>query len=146
VAALLRRAGETALASDARVTDAATRSRNINFLYAELARIVATRTTTEWVEALKDADIPMTPVRSPEELLEDPHLAALDFFHRSTHPSEGELRTIGIPVTFSRTPGAFARYLRSSASTRRRSSMSKSRYFVRAEEVPATTPPTTSAR
>ena len=99
-------AGETALASDARVTDAATRSRNINFLYAELARIVATRTTTEWVEALKDADIPMTPVRSPEELLEDPHLAALDFFHRSTHPSEGELRTIGIPVTFSRTPGS----------------------------------------
>jgi len=47
----------------------------------------------------------MTPVRNPEELLDDPHLAALDFFHRTTHPSEGEIRTIGIPVTFSRTPG-----------------------------------------
>jgi crotonobetainyl-CoA:carnitine CoA-transferase CaiB-like acyl-CoA transferase len=98
-------AGEDALAADARVTDAATRSKNINFLYAELARIVAKRTTAEWVEALKDADIPMTPVRNPEELLDDPHLAALDFFHRTTHPSEGEIRTIGIPVTFSRTPG-----------------------------------------
>ena len=99
-------AGETALAADARVVDPATRSRNIDFLYAELARIVATRTTAEWVALLKDADIPMTPVRTPDELLEDPHLAALDFFHRATHPSEGEVRTIGIPVTFSRTPGS----------------------------------------
>ena len=98
-------AGEDALARDARVTDPATRSRNINFLYAELARIVATRTTAEWVEALKDADIPMTPVRTPEDLLDDPHLAAVGFFRQVTHPSEGEVRTIGIPVTFSRTPG-----------------------------------------
>jgi crotonobetainyl-CoA:carnitine CoA-transferase CaiB-like acyl-CoA transferase len=99
-------AGEAALASDARVTDPSTRSRNINFLYAELARIVATRTTGEWVALLKDADIPMTPVREPEDLLEDPHLAALDFFHRTSHPTEGDVRTIGIPVTFSRTPGS----------------------------------------
>ena len=99
-------AGENALAADPRVNDPATRSRNINFLYAELARIVALRTTAEWVELLKDADIPMTPVREPKDLLEDPHLGALDFFHRATHPTEGELRTIGIPVTFSRTPGS----------------------------------------
>jgi len=88
------------------VTDPSTRSRSINFLYAELARIVATRTTGEWVALLKDADIPMTPVREPEDLLDDPHLAALDFFHRASHPTEGEVRTIGIPVTFSRTPGS----------------------------------------
>jgi len=99
-------AGEKALATDPRVSDASTRSKNINFLYAELARIVATRTTAEWTEILKDADIPMTPVRTPQDLLEDPHLNALDFFHRATHPSEGEVRVIGIPVTFSRTPGS----------------------------------------
>jgi crotonobetainyl-CoA:carnitine CoA-transferase CaiB-like acyl-CoA transferase len=99
-------AGEDTLAADARVSDAATRSRNINFLYAELARIVATKATAEWVELLKDADLPMTPVRTPEELLDDPHLAAIDFFHEARHPSEGEIRTIGIPVTFSRTPGS----------------------------------------
>jgi crotonobetainyl-CoA:carnitine CoA-transferase CaiB-like acyl-CoA transferase len=99
-------AGEKALAADPRVSDAATRSRNINFLYSELARIVATRTTAEWVDILKDADIPMTPVREPKELLEDRHLAAVEFFKPATHPSEGEIRTIGIPVTFSRTPGS----------------------------------------
>jgi crotonobetainyl-CoA:carnitine CoA-transferase CaiB-like acyl-CoA transferase len=102
-------AGETALAADPRVADAALRSRNINMLYAELARIVATRTTAEWVQLLKEADIPMTPVRSPEELLTDPHLSAIGFFPTSRHPSEGEVRSVGIPVTFSRTPGSIRR-------------------------------------
>ena len=102
-------AGEDALAADPRVTDASQRSQNINALYAELARIVATRTTAEWVALLKDADIPMTPVRTPDELLKDPHLAALEFFREVEHPTEGRMRTIGIPVTFSRTPGAVRR-------------------------------------
>jgi crotonobetainyl-CoA:carnitine CoA-transferase CaiB-like acyl-CoA transferase len=102
-------AGESALAADPRVADPATRSKNIDMLYAELARIVGGRTTAEWVELLKDADIPMTPVRTPDDLLRDPHLAAIDFFHHVSHASEGEMRTIGIPVTFSRTPGAVRR-------------------------------------
>ena len=63
---------------------------------------MARKTTAEWVDLLKEADIPMTPVRTPDDVLKDPHLAALDFFHRDAHPSEGEVRTIGIPVTFSR--------------------------------------------
>ena len=99
-------AGETALAADPRVTDPSQRSQNINMLYAELARIVATQTTAQWVALLKDADIPMTPVRTPDELLSDPHLAAVDFFREVDHPSEGRIRTLGIPVTFSRTPGS----------------------------------------
>ncbi len=102
-------AGETALADDARVTDPAMRSRNINFLYAELARIVAGKTTAQWVALLKEADIPMSPVRTPDDLLRDPHLSAVDFFSRVSHPSEGEIRTLGIPVTFSRTPGSVRR-------------------------------------
>jgi len=51
------------------------------------------------------ADIPMTPVNSLEDLLDDEHLRALGFFRLEKHPSEGEVRTIGIPVRFSRTPG-----------------------------------------
>jgi crotonobetainyl-CoA:carnitine CoA-transferase CaiB-like acyl-CoA transferase/uncharacterized RmlC-like cupin family protein len=139
-------AGETALAADPRVCDPATRSRNINALYAELSRIVAGKTTAEWVEVLEDADIPMTPVRSPEDLLTDPHLAAIDFFRKAMHPSEGEIRTIGIPVTFSRTPGSIRRLppqlgehrdeiLREIAPPHPAAAR-RSRYFVRAGEVP----------
>jgi len=64
------------------------------------------KTATEWVALLEEADIPMAAVRTLDDLLKDPHLGALDFFHEVAHPTEGELRTVGIPVTFSRTPGS----------------------------------------
>ena len=99
-------AGRPELASDPRVTNPAVRSRHIGELYGILTEVVAQRTTAEWVELLKGADIPMTPVSTPEDLLHDPHLQKLQFFRRAAHPSEGDIRTIGIPVRFSRTPGA----------------------------------------
>jgi crotonobetainyl-CoA:carnitine CoA-transferase CaiB-like acyl-CoA transferase len=102
-------AGRADMASDPRVTDAAVRSRHIGELYGILSEVVSQRTTAEWLELLKDADIPMTPVSTPEDLLHDPHLEQLGFFRRATHPSEGEVRTMGIPVRFSRTPGTVRR-------------------------------------
>lgn len=102
-------AGKPEMAADPRVTDPALRSRKIDELYGLLADIVAERTTAEWVELLQAADLPMTPVLSPEDLLDDKHLQALGFFQREEHPSEGEVRTIGIPVRFSRTPGDIRR-------------------------------------
>ncbi len=103
-------AGKPELAKDSRVTDQVLRSRNIHELYRILAEIVAERTTAEWVELLGAADLPIAPVLSPEDLLHDEHLLALNFFRRETHPSEGEVRTIGIPVRFSRTPGEIRRH------------------------------------
>jgi crotonobetainyl-CoA:carnitine CoA-transferase CaiB-like acyl-CoA transferase len=102
-------AGRPEMASDPRVTDPALRSRKIDELYGLLAEIVAERTTAEWVELLRAADLPITPVLSPEDLLEDEHLRAIGFFQLEEHPSEGEVRTIGIPVRFSRTPGDIRR-------------------------------------
>jgi crotonobetainyl-CoA:carnitine CoA-transferase CaiB-like acyl-CoA transferase len=102
-------AGRPEMAADPRVTDPALRSRKIGELYNLLAEIVAERTTAEWVERLRAADLPVTPVLSPEELLDDEHLQAIGFFRRDSHPSEGEVRTIGIPVRFSRTPGEVRR-------------------------------------
>ena len=85
------------------------RSRHIGELYGILTEAVSQRTTAEWVDLLKDADIPMTPISTPEDLLHDPHLEKLEFFRREAYPSEGDIRTIGIPVRFSRTPGAVRR-------------------------------------
>jgi crotonobetainyl-CoA:carnitine CoA-transferase CaiB-like acyl-CoA transferase len=92
-------------AADPRFVDPVKRSENINQLYAILADLVAKRTTAEWQALLKEADIPMAPILSPDDLLEDPHLRATGFFAAVEHPTEGKLRSVGIPVTFSRTPG-----------------------------------------
>jgi crotonobetainyl-CoA:carnitine CoA-transferase CaiB-like acyl-CoA transferase len=102
-------AGTPQHAADPRFMDPVKRSENINTLYGILADLVATRTTAEWQALLKDADIPMTPILSPDDLLADPHLEAIGFFAEAQHPTEGEVRTVGIPVTFSRTPGAIRR-------------------------------------
>ncbi len=102
--------GRADLAADPRVTDPPTRGDNINGLYQIVAELMAHRTTSEWIELLKDADIPMTPVLSPENLLDDEHLKETGFFDSCEHPSEGKIRQLGIPVTFSRTPGAVRRY------------------------------------
>ena len=101
--------GRPDLAADRRVVDPPTRSEHINELYRIVAEVVAARTTAEWVDLLEDADIPMTPVLSPEDLLEDQHLMQTGFFERCEHPSEGEIRQLGIPVRLSRTPGAVRR-------------------------------------
>lgn len=102
-------AGRPELAADPRVTQPELRSRHIGELYALVDELVAQRTTAQWLELLKDADIPATPVSTPDDLLRDPHLEQLGFFGRETHPSEGEIRSLGIPVHFSRTPGALRR-------------------------------------
>ena len=98
------------LAADPQVTDPPTRGEHIDGLYQIVADLMAQRTTAAWVELLKDADIPMTPVLSPEDLLDDEHLKQTGFFERYQHPSEGEIRQLGIPVSFSRTPGAVRRH------------------------------------
>ncbi len=44
-----------------------------------------------------------------EDLPNDPHLKAVDFFQKVDHPTEGPLMTTDIPVRYSLTPGAIER-------------------------------------
>ncbi|QQU67589.1 CoA transferase [Pseudomonas fluorescens] len=102
--------GRKDLAADPRFLDMAGRSTHIDELYEYLAQIVAGKTTNEWLDCLRDADIPHCPVNQFADLLKDPHLIASSFFYEYSHPSEGELRGAGIPVGFSRTPGNIRRF------------------------------------
>ena len=103
-------AGQPEMMDDPRVTDPTMRGQHVGALYQMLTKLIAERTTDAWVEQLRAADVPITPVLSPDDLLHDEHLQALNFFAPEQHPSEGEIRTIGIPVHFSRTPGELRRH------------------------------------
>jgi crotonobetainyl-CoA:carnitine CoA-transferase CaiB-like acyl-CoA transferase len=102
-------AGRTDLVTDLRVIEPSRRSEVIGEIYAIVAELVARRSTQDWLALLESADIPFAPVQSPEDLLADPHLSAVKFFQDQTHPSEGTIRTMAIPVRFSRTPGSLRR-------------------------------------
>ena len=55
---------------------------------------------------VKEADVPAIPVNTLEDVLEDEHLKATGFFVEYDHPSEGRVRTTGVPLQFDKTPGS----------------------------------------
>jgi crotonobetainyl-CoA:carnitine CoA-transferase CaiB-like acyl-CoA transferase len=93
-------AGRPELAQDPRIADAETRSRYFSELYALVAECVRGRPTGYWLDRLKSADIPCGPVNPLAGLPEDDHLAAVDFFPLTDHPSEGPIRTVRPPLRF----------------------------------------------
>ncbi|MCG7361278.1 CoA transferase [Roseomonas sp. ACRSG] len=101
--------GHEELARDPRYVSAATRAHHFDELYGDLARIVAGRSTQEWLDLLREADIPHSKVNSLDALFEDPHLKATGFFRHVEHPTEGRLVATAPPVRFSRTPATIRR-------------------------------------
>ncbi|HTZ69557.1 MAG TPA: CoA transferase [Acetobacteraceae bacterium] len=85
----------------------AQRARGIDNVYALVAGTIAGRTTDEWLTLFRALDIPAAPLRSPDELFDNPHLNAVGFFETVETPA-GPVRFPGVPTWFSRTPGRVA--------------------------------------
>ena len=80
------------------VFDRDERARRIEELYALLGSVMPTRSTAEWLTVLGEAGIPAGPVASLDDVFEDPHLAAVGFFERLDHPTEGTVIRPNSPV------------------------------------------------
>lgn len=92
---------------DPRYHSMTTRTENIADIYRELADLLETRTTADWLELFDRADVPAMLLHNPDSLVADPHLAATGFFSFAEHPSEGRLRQMAYPSTWSESqPGA----------------------------------------
>jgi crotonobetainyl-CoA:carnitine CoA-transferase CaiB-like acyl-CoA transferase len=78
--------------------------------YDELRPLVADRLRTKprqhWIDALNAAGVPCGSVRDLQELFADPQLAAREMIARVEHATIGELRTLGVNVKLSDSPGA----------------------------------------
>ena len=70
------------------------RSENINTLYEKLYKIAPEKTTDEWCEILRDANIPHTKVNHLDDLFEDAHLKDVNLFKEYEHPTEGPMRQV----------------------------------------------------
>jgi crotonobetainyl-CoA:carnitine CoA-transferase CaiB-like acyl-CoA transferase len=62
------------------------------------------------LQVLEAADIPVMPMNTPEDLFDCPHLREVEMFPEVDHPSEGRVRHLKVPVTFSKTPGGYYRH------------------------------------
>jgi crotonobetainyl-CoA:carnitine CoA-transferase CaiB-like acyl-CoA transferase len=89
--------------NDPRLASLTSRTQHIDALYRFVAEQLRERTTAAWMEALTRADIPCMPMHTPDSIVEDPHLQSVGFFQQAEHPSEGRLRTMAPPTSWSRT-------------------------------------------
>lgn len=92
--------GRADLASEPWINSPTERSQRVDELYRMIAEAMPQRTTAEWLEAFREADIPCGRVHTLDSLFEDPHLAATGFFEDGDHPSEGPIRTPRHPLVF----------------------------------------------
>jgi crotonobetainyl-CoA:carnitine CoA-transferase CaiB-like acyl-CoA transferase len=97
---------EDQMDKDPRFASMSTRTENIAEIYAELAALLKSRTTEDWLSFFDTADIPAMPLHTPESLLKDPHLQEVGFFTEIDHPTEGLLTEMSVPASWSETQPA----------------------------------------
>ena len=85
----------------------AQRAQQIDRVYGLLGEIFLERSTQEWLDLLIGLGIPAAPLRTTDELFDNPHLNAVGFFE-TVDSAQGKLRFPGVPTWFSETPGKVA--------------------------------------
>ncbi len=83
------------------------RAQQIDKVYGFLAQTFLERTTDEWLSLLGELNIPASPLRTTDELFDNSHLNAIDFFE-TVDSKQGPVRFPGVPTWFSKTPGKVA--------------------------------------
>ncbi|WP_158890566.1 CaiB/BaiF CoA transferase family protein [Amycolatopsis anabasis] len=102
-------AGRPDLAADPRVNGEVIDRADNDALAELIADCAPALTTDEWAEVCAKHSIPMAPVLELDRADEDPYVAEGHLLDVVEHPTEGPIRTVGIPVRFSATPGSIRR-------------------------------------
>lgn len=76
----------------------------MSHVYREIARRTPDRTSAEWLDLFAANDIPAMRATGLDDLFDDPHFAATDFFRRREHPVVGPIREMRPPLRFSADP------------------------------------------
>lgn len=98
--------GEDHWLDDPRFKDDISRGDNGEIISERLARWCAERTSEEVLAAMEEARLPAGPVMSPQEVLEDPHIAARGIFQATEYPGLNRPAPLmKTPVELSETPG-----------------------------------------
>jgi crotonobetainyl-CoA:carnitine CoA-transferase CaiB-like acyl-CoA transferase len=80
------------------------RAKQIGRVYGLLGETFLTRTTQEWLDLLRELNIPASPLRSTDELFDNEHLNAVGFFEE-VESDYGTITYPGVPTWFGASPG-----------------------------------------
>jgi len=90
--------------TDPRLANMTTRTTHSEELGEFVTQELAKKTTAEWQELLKVADIPVFPMHTFDSLMDDPHLNDIGFFSNVEHPTLGTIRETAVPSEWHGTP------------------------------------------
>ena len=102
--------GREELLRDPRFATQEARSRDFEGAYALVAEEMKKRTTSEWIAALEAADIPVQRMNTLREVVDDPHLAAIEYFRQVDHPTEGRIKSMAVPSEWSESKPEYRRH------------------------------------
>jgi crotonobetainyl-CoA:carnitine CoA-transferase CaiB-like acyl-CoA transferase len=97
--------GAPELARDPRFAAGAGRMTHLKELEAELAPRFRSKPAAHWLRALDEAGVPCGPVHDMLQALADPQTLAREMVVEVEHSTLGKVKTLGLPVKFSQTPG-----------------------------------------
>lgn len=95
--------GRHDMVADPRFAKREARVDHYDLIRDQLAPIFLTRTRAEWLERLEAADVPVAPINTVDQVLEDPQVRHLGLEQVAQHPTEGAVRMLGFPVRFDTT-------------------------------------------
>jgi crotonobetainyl-CoA:carnitine CoA-transferase CaiB-like acyl-CoA transferase len=102
---VLEAIGAPDLAEDGRFKDNPARMAHLPELEEELAERFRTNSSQYWLDALEAKGVPCGPVNDMLQALADPQTAAREMLVEVEHSTLGRVKTLGLPVKFSKTPG-----------------------------------------
>ncbi|WP_018260280.1 CaiB/BaiF CoA transferase family protein [Methylobacterium sp. WSM2598] len=102
---LLAVLGAEALAEDPRFRENRGRMEHRAALAAALSAYFREASSAEWLDRLEAGGVPAGPVLDVAAMHRDPQTLAREMVVEVAHPRAGPMRTLGLPVKFSATPG-----------------------------------------
>jgi len=94
-------AGRPEVLQEPRFATKQLRRENMSQMYEVAETLLPHKTTAEWLDILKAAQVPAIHVNQIGDVLDDPHLQAVGLFKRREHPTEGGYVEVRPPVRFS---------------------------------------------
>jgi len=101
--------GRPGLALDSRFDRLAHRLKYREQLTLKINQALAAHAADYWIDRLNAGGIPSGPILTIAEMFNHPQIAAREMLLRLAHPVHGEIRTTGLAVKLSETPGSVVR-------------------------------------
>ncbi|MFF2518564.1 CaiB/BaiF CoA transferase family protein [Streptomyces sp. NPDC058086] len=92
--------GHPEWADDPRFASNRARVDNRRAFNTELSAVLTGATVAHWCGLLKDAGVPVTPIRTLDEVYDCPQTEALGIVQKADHPVVGMLQQVAFPVSF----------------------------------------------